>query len=82
MTTEVTVICDGCGNPFVEAEERIQINAMEVDTGQGITSAPVMLDYHPGCLPGPAMEAIGYKHGNLVGEIIPGREDPLPPRES
>jgi len=65
MTTEITVICDGCGNPIVPPQERVQITAMQIDTGEGITSAPIMLDYHPEHLPGEA-EVIGYKHGSLV----------------
>jgi hypothetical protein len=80
LTTEVTIICDGCGQPILpeEGHEHVQIHAHEVDHGQGITSAPAHKDYHPGCLPTeptPVARAVGYEHGNLIGKHgVTGRE--------
>ena len=82
MTTQYTVTCDGCGLVFSEGDERVQVHAMEVDTGGGITSSPVLKDFHPACLPTAVTQEIGYKHGSLVGTMIPGADEPMPPRET
>jgi hypothetical protein len=80
VSTEVTVICDGCGKPILPGEEHVQVSAHEVDKGAGITSAPVFNDYHPEHLPGAVTEEVGYEHGSLVGTIIPGADEPMPPK--
>lgn len=81
MTTEVTVTCDGCGKVIEPGTDHVQLAAHQVDTGQGVTSAPSYADYHPDCLPTTATEDIGYEHNSLVGTVLPGAEEPITPNE-
>lgn len=68
MSTEITVTCDGCGEPITSEQQHIRVVAQEVDTGAGITSAPAQKDYHPEHVPEPVTVATGFELDSLIVE--------------
>lgn len=68
MSTELIVTCDGCGQPIIDEHQHVRVVVAEVDNGEGISSAPVVNDYHADHVPKPMVQATGFQLNGLVQE--------------